>query len=34
MAIAISTDVVDKINGVGQVGGVVGAPPFPCHTMT
>jgi high-affinity nickel-transport protein len=29
VAIAISTDVVDKIDGVGQVGGVVGAPS--CH---
>ena len=29
MAIAISTDVVDKMDGVGQVGGVVGAPS--CH---
>jgi nickel/cobalt transporter (NiCoT) family protein len=29
VAIAISTDVVDKIDGVGQVGGIVGAPP--CH---
>jgi hypothetical protein len=26
VAIAISTDVVDKINGIGQVGGIVGAP--------
>lgn len=32
MAIAITTDVADKIDGVGQVGGVVGTPPR--HVLT